>query len=129
MHAPSRIDVKQYCTPPVMQNIRKPRRKQLPKIVPAYAPVRIITLFEHCFSQEVTESYGDCVGASMGLQPWELRKRREVKRAKDRIDSFNGAAALGAAETAARTRGYLYRLHQHMPYATADGATAGSGMG
>src|SRR6266536_118039 len=36
---------------------------------------------------------------SMGPQPWELRKRRLTQHARRRLYHFNGAAALGAAET------------------------------
>src|SRR5437016_6074487 len=37
--------------------------------------------------------------ASMGPQPWELRKLRTNRTLKAHQQRFNGAAALGAAET------------------------------
>ena len=40
--------------------------------------------------------------ASMGPQPWELRKRALARIALDYEYRFNGAAALGAAETGAQ---------------------------
>jgi len=39
-------------------------------------------------------------GTSMGPQPWELRKPRRAAVHPIAMGDFNGAAALGAAETA-----------------------------
>jgi hypothetical protein len=41
----------------------------------------------------------------MGPQPWELRKQEALQALARRQRSFNGAAALGAAETSMAEQG------------------------
>jgi hypothetical protein len=48
--------------------------------------------------------------ASMGPQPWELRKPSLARFARRSTSGFNGAAALGAAETCGMTQGMISKI-------------------